>query len=72
MDRGSAAKIGRMDRQTLRNVSAPEGLIGNWTDGPKPRLSAEQLAEFAEIVEPPRIASGMVSCAGGGAVFAPD
>jgi transposase len=78
MDRGSAAKIGGMDRQTLRdwdhrfNVSAPEGLIGNWTDGPKPRLSAEQLAEFAEIVEPPRIASGMVSCAGGGAVFAPD
>src|SRR6476469_9489142 len=41
MDRGAAAKIGGMDRQTLRdwvhhfNVSGPEGLIDNWTDGPK-------------------------------------
>ena len=36
MDRGSAAKIGGMDRQTLRdwvhrfNASAPEGLIDTW------------------------------------------
>jgi transposase len=50
MDRGSAAKIGGMDRQTLRdwvhrfNGSGPEGLVDNWTEGPKPRLSAEQLA----------------------------
>jgi transposase len=57
MDRGSAAKIGGMDRQTLRdwvhrfNGSGPEGLIDNWTDGPKPRLSEEQLAQFAQIVE---------------------
>ncbi len=57
MARGGAAKIGGMDRQTLRdwvhrfNASGPEGLIDNWTDGPKPRLSAEQLAEFAQIVE---------------------
>jgi transposase len=57
MDRGSAAKIGGMDRQTLRdwvhrfNGSGPEGLIDNWTEGPKPRLSAEQLARFAQIVE---------------------
>jgi transposase len=29
----------------------PEGLIDNWTEGPKPRLSAEQMAEFAQIVE---------------------
>jgi len=49
MDRGSAATIGGMDRQTLRdwvhrfNVLGPEGLIDNWTEGPKPRLSAEQL-----------------------------
>ena len=55
MDRGSAAKIGGMDRQTLRdrvhrfNASGPEGLIDNWTDGPKPRLSAEQLAQLARI-----------------------
>ena len=41
MDRGSAAKIGGMDRQTLRdwvhrfNASGPEGLIDNWTEGPE-------------------------------------
>src|ERR1700733_14485764 len=56
MDRGSAAKIGGMDRQTLRdwvhrfNASGPDGLIDNWTEGPKPRLSEEQLAHFAPIV----------------------
>ena len=55
MDRGSAARIGGMDRQTLRdwvhrfNAAGPEGLIDNWTEGPKPRLSAEQLAQFAAI-----------------------
>ena len=49
MDR-AAAKIGGMDRQILRdwvhrfNASGPEGLIDNRTEGPKPRLSAEQLA----------------------------
>src|SRR5271155_5620574 len=52
VDRGSAAKRGGMDRQTLRdwvhrfNASGPEGLLDNWTDGPKPRLSEEQLAQF--------------------------
>ena len=57
MDRGSAAKIGGMDRQTLRdwvhrfNGSGPEGLIDIWTEGPRPRLSAAQLAEVAAIVE---------------------
>ena len=57
MDRAAAAKIGGMDRQTLRdwvhrfNVSGPEGLIDNRTEGPKPRLSEEQLAQFAKIVE---------------------
>src|ERR1700743_1673656 len=56
MDRGSAAKIGGMDRQTLRdwvhrfNGSGPQGLVDNWTEGPKPRLSAEQLSQFAQIV----------------------
>ena len=51
-DRGEAAKIGGMDRQTLRdwvhrfNAAGPEGLFDHWTDGPKPRLSAGQLAEF--------------------------
>jgi len=43
MDRRSAATIGGMDRQRLRdwvhrfNALGPEGLIDNWTDGPKPR-----------------------------------
>src|SRR6201987_4606098 len=68
MDRAAAAKIGGMDRQTLRdwvhrfNASGPEGLIDNWTEGPKPRLSPEQLAEFATIVEagPDREVDGVV------------
>src|SRR5580704_10982625 len=68
MDRGSAARTGGMDRQTLRdwvhrfNAAGPEGLIDNWTEGPKPRLSAEQLVEFAAIVEvgPDRETNGVV------------
>src|SRR4029077_16290035 len=78
MDRGSAAKIGGMDRQTLGdwvhcfngsgaqgpifNGSGPQGLIANWTEGPKPRMSAEQLAQFAQIVEagPDREKDGVV------------
>ena len=68
MDRGSAAKIGGMDRQTLRdwvhrfNALGPEGLIDNWTAGPKPRLSEEQLARFALMVEagPDREKDGVV------------
>jgi transposase len=56
-DRGEAARIGGMDRQTLRdwvhrfNAAGPEGLIDNWTEGPKPRLTPAQLAELSEIVE---------------------
>ena len=61
-------RIGGMDRQTLRdwvhrfNASGPEGLIDNWTDGPKPRLSAEQLAQFAQVVDanPPRVLFDLV------------
>jgi putative transposase len=68
MDRGSAATSGGMDRQTLRdwvhrfNASGPKGLIDNWTEGPKARLSAEQLAQFAQIVEagPDRKKDGVV------------
>jgi transposase len=68
MDRGSAAKIGGMDRQTLRdwvhrfNASGPDGLVDNWTEGPKPRLSEEQLAELARMVEvgPDRERDGVV------------
>ena len=68
MDRGGAAKIGGMDRQTLRdwvhrfNAAGPEGVIDNWTAGPKPRLSVEQQAQFAQIVEggPDREKDGLV------------
>ena len=68
MDRGSAAKICGMDRQTLRdwvhrfNAAGPKGLIDNLTEGPKPRLSAEQLAQLAQIVEagPNRERDGVV------------
>ena len=67
-DRGEAARIGGMDRQTLRdwvhrfNAAGLEGLFDHWTEGPKPRLSAEQLAELARIVEagPDRERDGVV------------
>src|SRR3984957_2579979 len=68
MDRGSAAEIGGMVCPTLRgwghrfNGWGLEGLVDNWTEGPKPRLSAEQLAQFAQIVEagPDREKDGVV------------
>ena len=68
MDRGSAAKIGGMDRQTLRdwvhrfNASGPDGLLDHRSEGPKPRLSEEQMAAFARIVEagPDRERDGVV------------
>jgi transposase len=44
------------------NAAGPEWLIDNWTEGPKPRLSAAQLADFATIVEagPDRERDGVV------------
>ena len=68
MDRGAAAKIGGMDRQTLRdwvhrfNAAGSDGLVDNWTAGPKPRLSAQHLAALAKIVEagPDRQKDGVV------------
>ncbi len=57
MNRTDAARIGGMDRQTLRdwvhrfNEAGPDGLKDAWYGGPPSRLSPEQLAEFAEIVE---------------------
>lgn len=57
MSRWEAARIGGMDRQTLRdwvhrfNASGPEGLKDAWWSGPEPRLSPAQKAELAEIVE---------------------
>ena len=68
MDRGAAARIGGMDRQTLRdwvhrfNADGPEGLFDHWTSGPTRRLGPEQLAEVARIVEagPDREKDGVV------------
>ena len=57
IERGEAARICGMDRQTLRdwvhrfNERGPEGLLDNWTRGPKSRLSPDQFAELAAIVE---------------------
>ena len=57
MSREEAARIGGMDRQTLRdwvhrfNEQGPEGLKDVWNGGAKDRLSAEQKAELAGIVE---------------------
>ncbi|PAQ06730.1 hypothetical protein CIT26_24430 [Mesorhizobium temperatum] len=57
MSRADAARIGGMDRQTLRdwvhrfNEAGPEGLKDAWYGGPEPRLLPKQLAELAEIVE---------------------
>jgi transposase len=57
MNRSQAARIGGMDRQTLRdwvhhfNADGPEGLHDHWTSGPSCKLSPAQLAEQAAIVE---------------------
>jgi transposase len=44
------------------NERGPEGLKESWSKGNPPRLSAAQLAEFAELVEtgPDRAANGVV------------
>ena len=57
MSRADAARIGGMDRQTLRdwvirfNEAGPEGLIDRWNNGSVRRLSPHQLDELASIVE---------------------
>ena len=57
MERGEAARIGGMDRQTLRdwvhafNERGPEGLINGKAPGAKPKLTPEQKAELSRIVE---------------------
>ena len=57
LSRTQAARIGGMDRQTLRhwvlrfNKDGPEGLFDRWSAGPPRRLSDDQLREFATIVE---------------------
>jgi transposase len=68
MSRAEAAKVGGMDRQTLRdwvhrfNEHGPEGLRNEWRRDRPRRLSEAQQAELAEIVEtgPDRIVHGVV------------
>lgn len=67
-NRTEAARIGGMDRQTLRdwvhrfNAEGPAGLLDNGSSGSEPRLSEEQRAEVAELVEtgPDRAVHGVV------------
>ena len=57
MDREEAARIGGMDRQTLRdwvhrfNEQGPAGLINTKPPGRRPRLSADQMEELCRLVE---------------------
>jgi transposase len=68
MNRTDAARIGGMDRQTLRdwvhrfNERGPDGLRDIHAGGIEPRLSAERKAELAAIVEagPDRAIDGVV------------
>jgi transposase len=69
MSRTEAARIGGMDRQTLRdwvhrfNARGPEGLTDSWSKGNPPRLSVEQQAELA--VEPQQVVLGQSEAADG-------
>jgi len=68
LNRTDAARMGGMDRQTLRdwvhrfNEGGPDGLLDNWAGGHEPRLSVEQRAELAVIIDagPDREADGVV------------
>lgn len=68
MSRGEAARIGGMDRQTLRdwvhrfNQEGPDGLLDHKAKGGIPRLSPDQRAVLAELVEkgPDRKTDGVV------------
>jgi len=68
MNRTDAARIGGMDRQTLRdwvhrfNERGPDGLKDTWSKGNPRRLSPDQQAELARLVEtgPDRAAHGVV------------
>ena len=57
MSRADAARVGGMDRQTLRdwvlrfNEQGPDGLVDLKATGAPMRLSQEQIEEFITIVE---------------------
>lgn len=66
--RGEAARVGAMDRQTLRdwvhrfNREGPAGLLDRKAPGAKPRLTSEQETELAAMIEagPERERDGVV------------
>lgn len=68
ISRVDAARIGGMDRQTLRdwvhrfNQAGPDGLFDHWSTGRGSRLFDEQKAELAQIVEtgPDPVVDGVV------------
>jgi len=56
LSRAEAARMGGMDRQTLRdwvyrfNAEGPDGLHDRWGHGPEPKLSTAQRQELATLV----------------------
>ena len=70
MSRTEAARIGGMDRQTLRegvhrfNAHGPDGLKDTWSKGNPPRLSPDQQASWLVWSRPARIGRCMGLCAG--------
>ena len=71
MNREQAARIGGMDRQTLRdwvhrfNEDGPNGLKDIPAKGGLPRLAPDQLSAFAEILRRVPIVRRTASCGGG-------
>ena len=68
--RAEAARVGGMDRQTLRdwvhavNARGPDGLINRKAPGRKPKLTAEQKEEVRASSTTGPIPRWTVSCAG--------
>jgi transposase len=68
MSRADAARIGGMDRQTLRdwvyrfNEAGPEGLLDGQAPGASPKLTASQMEALAAVVEtgPDLLSDGIV------------
>ena len=68
MSRADAARLGGMDRQTLRdwvhrfNEEGPDGLVDGKAKGASPKLTASQLEELAAKVEtrPDPVSNGIV------------
>ena len=75
MDRGAAARIGGMDRQTLRdwvhrfNASGPEGLLDNWTEGRSRAYPARRWLRSPKSSKLARSARKTASCAGGASIL---